>query len=163
MTYSTRPGAQPTWTLAPASYDSDDVRDLLTGLHGEQHLMYGFADHPADTPAQHFAAPNGQFLLMRDTGGTAIGCGGWRRMDARTAEIKRMYVHPLHRGQSLGRQILHHLEEGAKLSGFGFVQLETGVDNTAALALYRSQGYEPITSYRAGRNPDVNRALRKPL
>jgi ribosomal protein S18 acetylase RimI-like enzyme len=43
------------------------------------------------------------------------------------------------------------------------MQLETGVANTAALTLYRSQGYHPIAAYRLGRNPAINRALRKAL
>ncbi|MFF1956156.1 GNAT family N-acetyltransferase [Streptomyces sp. NPDC058220] len=163
MTHTTRPGIRPAWTITPAPYDDPVVQQLLLGLHDEQRSMYGFADNPADTPVSQFALPRGLFLLTRDEEGNALGCGGWWFLDTHTAEIKRMYVRPAARAQSLGREILLHLEADAKLRGATCIQLETGVANTAALALYRAQGYMPITSYRPDRNPDVNRALRKDL
>ncbi|WP_327391449.1 GNAT family N-acetyltransferase (plasmid) [Streptomyces microflavus] len=149
--------------MAPASYDDPGVQQLLLGLHDEQRSMYGFADDPADTPASQFAPPHGLFLLVQDEEGQALGCGGWRLLGAQTAEIKRMYVRPDARTQSVGREILLRLEADAKLNSARSMQLETGVANNAALALYRTQGYVPIASYRPGRNPDVNRALRKAL
>ncbi|MEV6421593.1 GNAT family N-acetyltransferase [Streptomyces sp. NPDC051662] len=163
MTHTAGPGLQSAWTMTPAPYDDPVVQELLLGLHGEQRSMYGFADDPADTPVSQFVPPRGSFLLVQDEEGNALGCGGWWFLDAQTAEIKRMYVRPEARAQSLGREILLHLEAGAKLRGATSTQLETGVANTAALALYRAQGYMPITSYRPDRNPDVNRALRKDL
>ncbi|WP_331746546.1 GNAT family N-acetyltransferase (plasmid) [Streptomyces halstedii] len=164
MTHTTRPAPQSAaWTMTPAPYDDPEVQQLLLGLHNEQRSMYGFADNPADTPASQFAPPHGLFLLVQNEIGDALGCGGWRFLGTQTAEIKRMYVRPEARAQSLGREILLHLEADAKDRGATFAQLETGVANTAALALYRAQGYMPITSYRPDRNPDVNRALRKDL
>ncbi|GAA1187794.1 hypothetical protein GCM10009578_031280 [Streptomyces rhizosphaericus] len=74
-----------------------------------------------------------------------------------------MYVHPDARGQSLGRELLLRLEFDARLHGYTHMQLETGVANVAALALYWRNGYLPIASYRPGRNPQINRALRKAL
>ncbi|WP_331739188.1 hypothetical protein [Streptomyces sp. NBC_01187] len=41
--------------------------------------------------------------------------------------------------------------------------LETGVSNHAALAFYSACGYVPVQPYVDGRNPDINRALRKDL
>ncbi|MEU3862630.1 hypothetical protein AB0F03_35835 [Streptomyces sp. NPDC028722] len=41
------------------------------------------------------------------------------------------------------------------------ILLETGIRNVAALGLYAASGYEPIRSYVPGRNPEINRALRK--
>ncbi|HBF80461.1 MAG TPA: GNAT family N-acetyltransferase [Streptomyces sp.] len=149
--------------MTPAPYDDPGVQQLLLSLHDEQRAMYGFADDPADTPASQFDPPRGLFLLVQDEEGGALGCGGWRLLDTQTAEIKRMYVRPEARAQSLGREILLRLEADAKLGGATATQLETGVANTRALALYRAQGYVPITSYRPDRNPAVNRALRKEL
>ncbi|MFD7620665.1 GNAT family N-acetyltransferase [Streptomyces sp. NPDC059802] len=163
MTHATGPGLQSAWTMTPAPYDDPEVQQLLLGLYDEQRSMYGFADDPADTPISQFVPPHGLFLLVQDEQGNALGCGGWWFLDTRTAEIKRMYVRPEARAQSLGREILLRLEADAKLRGATCTQLETGVANIAALALYRAQGYTPITSYRPGRNPDVNRALRKDL
>ncbi|WP_234365517.1 GNAT family N-acetyltransferase [Streptomyces sp. RTd22] len=139
------------------------MQPLLLQLHAAQVQMYGFADHPTDTPADDYSPPNGFFLLGRDASRQAAGCGGWRLLAPRTAEIKRMYVRPDARGKSLGRQILLRLEADAQLHEVTHIQLETGVANLAALCLYRSHGYQPIEPYRAGRNPAVNRALRKTL
>ncbi|MET9658131.1 GNAT family N-acetyltransferase [Streptomyces sp. NPDC006510] len=163
MTPSAHPGLPPAWAMTPAPYDEPGVQQLLLGLYDEQRSMYGFADDPADTPISRFVPPHGLFLLVQDEQGIGLGCGGWWFMDTQTAEIKRMYVRPEARAQSLGREILLRLEADAKLRGATCAQLETGVANTAALALYRAQGYTPITSYRPDRNPDVNRALRKDL
>ncbi len=153
----------PAWTVSPVRYDAPSVQPLLLQLHVAQVQMYGFADDPADTPADDYIPPNGLFLLGRDASGQAAGCGGWRLLDPRTAEIKRMYVRPDARGKSLGRQILLRLEADAQLHEVTYMQLETGVANLAALCLYRSHGYRPIEPYRPGRNPEVNRALRKTL
>ncbi|MER5556261.1 GNAT family N-acetyltransferase [Streptomyces sp. NPDC002793] len=149
--------------MTPAPYDDPWVQQLLLSLHDEQRSMYGFADDPADTPASQFDPPCGLFLLARDEEGHALGCGGWRLLGTQTAEIKRMYVRPEARAQSLGREILLRLEADARITGATAVQLETGVANNRALALYRAQGYAPITAYRPDRNPAVNRALRKEL
>lgn len=62
--------------------------------------LYGFADDPSATP------PDGLFLLARTANREPAGCGGWRRLDEQTAEIKRMYLRPATRGLSLGRRIL---------------------------------------------------------
>ncbi|MEU0098681.1 GNAT family N-acetyltransferase [Streptomyces sp. NPDC006267] len=145
--------------MAPAPYDAPGVHQLLLDLHDEERSMYGFADDPADASASQFAPPRGLFLLVQGENGQALGCGGWRFLNTQTAEIKGMYVRPEARSRSLGREILLRLEADAKLGGATSTQLETGVANAAALALYRSLGYLPITSYRPGRNPDVNRAL----
>lgn len=74
-----------------------------------------------------------------------------------------MYVRPEARGRSLGRRILQLLEDDARVCGLDHMQLETGVLNRAALALYRAHGYVPVPPYRPGRNPEINRALRKAL
>lgn len=157
------PASPPTWTVSPIRYDDPSVQPLLLQLHVAQVQTYGFADDPADTPANEYTPPDGPFLLSRDAPGQAAGCGGWRLLDPRTAEIKRMYVRPDARGKSLGRQILLRLEADAQLHGVTHIKLETGVANLAALCLYRSHGYQPIEPYRPGRNPAVNRALRKTL
>jgi len=157
------PATTPAWTLTAVSYTSPDARRLTQALRREQLRMYGFADDPADTPAGEFTAPHGAFLIASADGGPALACGGWRTAGTETAEIKRMYVHPALRGRGLGRRILEALEEDAASHGMAHVILETGVRNRAALSLYATCGYAPVKSYVEGRNPDVNRAMRKAL
>ncbi|MEO3976822.1 GNAT family N-acetyltransferase [Streptomyces sp. CAU 1734] len=150
--------------LSVVPYDHPDAHRLMRQLHAEQISLYGYADDPSDTPAAEFAPPRGLFLLARIHPATEpVACGGWHLIDSRTAEIKRMYVQPEARGLSLGQHLLTRLEHDARHSGTTRILLETGVSNTAALALYHSAGYSPVPSYRKGRNPSVNRALHKLL
>jgi len=55
--------------------------------------------------------------------------------------VKRMFVHPEARGRKLGRAILERIEEQASREGLQWMRLETGIDQAAALALYRRAGY----------------------
>ncbi|HEY6787292.1 MAG TPA: GNAT family N-acetyltransferase [Trebonia sp.] len=157
------PATTPAWTLTAVSYASPDARRLTQALRHEQLRMYGFADDPADTLAEEFTAPRGAFLIASAVGGPALACGGWRTAGTGTAEIKRMYVDPVVRSRGLGRHILEALEEDAVSHGMAHAILETGVRNHAALSLYATCGYAPVKSYVEGRNPDVNRAMRKAL
>ncbi|MFE1145681.1 GNAT family N-acetyltransferase [Streptomyces albidoflavus] len=149
--------------LTSASYDSPVARELTRALHAEQMGLYSRADDPEATQPAEFTSPQGAFFVVTGPGGTAMACGGWRTAAQATAEIKRMYVTPAARGHGLGRQILAALESDARRHGMRQVILETGVANTAALALYASRGYTPTASYVAGRDPHINRALRKLL
>jgi ribosomal protein S18 acetylase RimI-like enzyme len=58
-----------------------------------------------------------------------------------------MYVSPKLRGTGLGRRLVAALEDEARALGVRQVVLETGVRQTAALALYRGAGFEPIALY----------------
>ena len=161
--HSSSPQLPATWAIDPAPYDSPAVQQLLRQFQATQTEIYGYADDPMDTPAEDYAPPTGLFLLARDTTNRPVACGGWRLLNATTGEIKRMYVHPAARRHALGRQILQRLEDDGRRHGLTHMQLETGVSNHAALALYQSHGYHPIAPYRVGRNPAINRALRRTL
>ena len=148
--------------LIACPYTHPHARMLLHRLHKEQHELYGFADDPDDTPASDYAPPNGLFIVATlDT--TPVACGGWRRRGAITAEIKRMYTLPDLRGHGLGLQVLRRLEDDARRAGIQHMLLETGRDNYQALRLYSTSGYTPTSPYVTGRNPVINRALRKSL
>lgn len=151
------------WKITPASYSSADARTLARALHQEQLAVYGTADDPEATDGTQFEAPDGLFLIARPANGPAIACGGWRALTNTAAEIKRMYVAPPARGQGLGHLILSALERDTLGRGFSEIFLETGVRNTAALNLYTTSGYKPISAYVPGRNPEINRALKKTL
>ncbi|SCE85466.1 Acetyltransferase (GNAT) family protein [Micromonospora viridifaciens] len=85
--------------------------------------------------------------LVAVAAGRAVACGGLQALDADTGELKRMYVRPAYRGRGIARQLLAALEELAHRQGHRTVCLETGAYLPAALALYRSCGYQPIPVY----------------
>ncbi|MEV4526623.1 GNAT family N-acetyltransferase [Streptosporangium sp. NPDC049304] len=108
--------------------------------------------------------PHGLFLVgYLNT--VPVTCGGYRTFDehTRTIEIKKMYTVPRLRGLGLGERILTTLENHAAQSGAQRSILETGVRNTAALALYTGIGYQPAARYVNGRDPAINRAFIKEL
>lgn len=89
----------------------------------------------------------GAQYLVAVLGGRAVACGAWQRLDAGTAELKRMYVRPAFRGRGIARQLVVSLEEEALAAGHPTLRLETGSYLPAAIALYRSVGYTPIPTY----------------
>ncbi len=76
-----------------------------------------------------------------------VACGAIRRMDKETAEIKRMYTHPDHRGKGIARQVLSALEAWATELGHNRTILETGKKQPEAIALYTREGYRIIANY----------------
>ncbi|MGH3566101.1 MAG: GNAT family N-acetyltransferase [Pseudonocardia sp.] len=147
--------------LHVADFEHPDVRWLLNALYAEQLTRYERADEPEEDPTV-YQLPEGTFLLLRVRGQPA-GCGGYRRRNATTGEIKRMFVYLSHRGQGYGRRILAELEGHAQRRGAQRIILETGVRNQAAIALYESSGYVTIPPYEHGRDTAINRAFAKSL
>ncbi len=78
---------------------------------------------------------------------TALGCGAFKPLEGHTAEIKRMFVLPEHRGKGIATSVLHELENWAKQSGFTICILETSNQLKNAIALYQKSGYEVIPNY----------------
>ena len=74
----------------------------------------------------------------------AVGCGAARRLDEKTAELKRMYVDPQVRGQGIGRELVESLEHEARALGVTRVVLETGTRLAPAIRMYEGLGYVRI-------------------
>ena len=127
------------------AFDSPTAAQLLTELDADLAERYGDGDQ-VQAEASEFEPPAGQFLVLY-IDGVAVACGGYRRLDAQTAELKRMYVRPAGRRQGLARQVLAELESDAARAGYRQMWLETGLPQLEAVSLYPSAGYTPITSF----------------
>ncbi len=77
----------------------------------------------------------------------AVGCGAFKKYEAGTAEIKRMYVREESRGRGIAAKILEELENWAKELNFTEFVLETGLKQPEAIKLYQKSGYEIIPNY----------------
>ncbi len=86
-------------------------------------------------------------VVLAYVGDAAVGCGCFKKIDAETAEIKRMYVKPESRGMKIAAQILDELELWATEFGFKALVLETLEKQKSALALYHKQGYQITENY----------------
>jgi putative acetyltransferase len=87
-------------------------------------------------------------LLVARVNGVARGMGALVAHDGcdalkngRYGELKRMWVAPEARGLGLGRRLLEGLEDRARALGLGELNLETGIFQPEAIALYRAHGY----------------------
>ncbi|MFF7244944.1 GNAT family N-acetyltransferase [Embleya sp. NPDC008237] len=148
--------------LVPRPYTHPDTQILLYALYSEQVGLYGFADHPDTTEPRDLEPPEGLFVLAY-SGHAPVGCGGWRTMPGRAAEIKRLYVSPEQRGHGHGRRLLGTLEHTAAQAGARRLVVETGSRNMRALALFAGAGYTLRDPYVDGRDPTITRAMTKPL
>ncbi|MBP2157863.1 MULTISPECIES: MarR family winged helix-turn-helix transcriptional regulator [Asticcacaulis] len=115
---------------------------------GLAEVFEGGYDASNDGPPDHddYRQPRGAFLVAWSEG-LAVGCGAWKRLDATTAEIKRLWTAGDVRGLGLGRRLLRTLEDLARDAGMTQVQLDTNRVLGAAQALYRSEGYKEIPRY----------------
>ncbi len=157
MTLTATLAPLPTLRLEPRAYDHGDARALVLALYQDQVARYGHAENP-HCDARAFLPPDGLFLVAY-AGDELVGCGGFRRHDAETIEIKRMYVRRSQRGLGHGARILAALESAAVGAGARRLILETGARNVAACGLYARFGYAPIPGYSANRHSEVNRAF----
>lgn len=115
-----------------------------------------------DLEADHLSPPDGVFLVGWAEG-TPVACGGVRRRDRTTGEVKRMYVAPEHRGRGHSRVLLRALEDRARGRGYRRLVLETGTKQPEAIALYESEGYQPIEPYGFSREASGSRCYGKEL
>ena len=100
---------------------------------------------PSADPAE-VAPPAGAWVVAY-LGDVPVGCGGVKRLDERTVELKRIYLADAARGHGVGRRLLEELEEHARAFGYERVRLDTGDRQPEALGLFRSAGYVEIADY----------------
>jgi GNAT superfamily N-acetyltransferase len=126
-----------------------ESRALVTAMEEEIEELY--ADragsiHSVAAGPEAMTGPDGCFVLVV-AGERAVGCGGFKRLDERTCEVKRMYLLPEVRGLGLSGRLLAALEERAAAAGYTRVRLDTGDRQPAAMHLYRKSGYREIGDY----------------
>jgi GNAT superfamily N-acetyltransferase len=148
--------------IEPEPLDSAEAETLLSAFSTEIASLYpGWSpDIGPSARAEEFAGEHGRFLVVRHEG-RPVACGGVKRLDARTGEIKRLYVVPGLRGRGVGRELLAALEAEARSFGWERVRLDTGNNQAAALSLFTSSGYVAIEDYNA--NPYARYWFEKPL
>lgn len=135
--------------ILPADPATDDAAALIRAMEDEIDDLY--ADRPgsihsvAASPSQ-MGPPEGAFVVVL-VGTRVVGCGGLKRLDPRTCEIKRMYLRPEVRGHGLSGRLLAELERCARELGYSRARLDTGDRQPAAKRLYEGAGYLPIADY----------------
>jgi GNAT superfamily N-acetyltransferase len=138
-----------TYTIVAASVEDVYAAGLIDRLDADIRSRYPGEPVNGIDP-QQFRAAGGYFAGARLDGSdpsALVGCGAFRPFDGATVEIKRMFVHPAHRGRGVARAILAALEAEARRRGFTRAILETGNRQTEAIALYQACGYDRIEPF----------------
>jgi GNAT superfamily N-acetyltransferase len=137
--------------------DHPDANGLIEDYFAELRHRLGHFDPP---PAEELRADAKRGVtVVRYEGRRSVGCGSIRRLDAETAEVKRMFVIAEARGRGHGRAILRALEEKARALGCTRIVLDTASELVEAAALYESCGYREVPRYND--NPFAGRWFEK--
>ncbi len=135
--------------VAAEALDSTDARRCLDAYFRELKARFeGGFDADADDSArvEDMTPPAGLFVVAR-LDGDAVGCGGFKRIDRTTGEIKRVWTAPSARGMGVARRMLRTLEAAAREAGLKTLRLDTNRALTEAHALYRGEGYREIARF----------------
>jgi putative acetyltransferase len=131
------------WVIRPfTADDQDDVKALV---------LAGLADHwgkldPTLNPdlndiAGWYGPQKGQ-TIVATIDDQIVGTGTLRESSPGTAELVRMSVSSAHRGQGLGKGLVHHLIELARAGGYETLICETTDTWQDAIGLYLACGFE---------------------
>ena len=108
------------------------------------------------TPIEHVYALDASRLFTPDitvfgarVPGELVGVGAIRKLDADHAELKSMHTLAKFRGNGIGKAMVAHIEEFAKVKGIKRISLETGAGEPfkPARVLYTSLGYEECEAF----------------
>jgi len=125
-----------------------DVTALL-----ERHLAFT----TTETPPEHSFAldvtglvdPAITFFSYRDAGEQLLGVGALKILGDGTGELKSMHTSAEARGKGVGRAMLRHIIDAARVRGLARLYLETGTTPgfAAARNMYVSEGFEPCGTF----------------
>lgn len=127
---------------APAA--TDEVRALV----GELETVLA-AEYPPEQrhglSIEAIFQPHVRFFIAR-LDGAAVGCGGVA-LFSDFAEVKRMYVRDVARGQGVADAILSRIEQEVRDAGISLLRLETGDRQLAAMRFYERAGFRPCAVF----------------
>jgi GNAT superfamily N-acetyltransferase len=131
--------------FVPAALDDALAQPLLAELAVEYATRYSRPVPTVlawlkDNPTDEFAPPDGGMLIGLLDDRPVTG-GGFRRFDAETAELKRIWTDSAHRRRGYAVALLVELEAEITARGFRRIYLMTGDRQPEAEELYLATGY----------------------
>ena len=85
-------------------------------------------------------------VWVAEVGDVIVGFGGFRLVDANTAEIKRVRIDSGHRGKGLGKAIIKHIESYCRTTDIKTIKVDTDNRFAAAISMYTNMGYVLLRS-----------------
>jgi putative acetyltransferase len=118
------------------------------------------ADRDVIDVEQYYLDRGGEFWVIEENG-TIIGTSAYYpcifeaiqpgNSDEKAVEIRKMYLQSTVRGQGLGKYLLAQLERAIFARGYREIRIETASILIAAVKLYESSGYQPVTDVETSR------------
>jgi ribosomal protein S18 acetylase RimI-like enzyme len=109
----------------------------------EQYIAVGLREEMDRIPDYYRVDGQLSFWVMVD-GDCLLGTVALERTTDVALDLRRLYVNAAFRGQGIGRWMLQHAERTAVAMGYREMLLSTSELQTAAIALYRRDGYQLI-------------------
>jgi len=132
--------------------DNPIIVDLVVNtLHEFGAQGPGFASSDVELKNMYAAyqADDKRFFVV-ELNGKVLGCGGIAPLDGKEGsgicELRKMYFDKKLRGQGAGKQLIDLCIKTAKEIGFSTMYLETIPEMQVAQKLYKSRGFEYLTS-----------------
>lgn len=123
----------------------EDLIGLIAKLDSYLHELYP----PDEIFGVDFEDPKTEDMLFAVAywEGAPVGCGGIRRLDAETVELKRFFVDPNMRRKGIALQVFRFLEQQAMALGCAVMRLETGAPQIESVSFYKKQGFYAIERF----------------
>ena len=127
---------------------AEDVPGVVA-LIGRVYAEYGFVYEPrVEVPDlfdfdAHYAPPRGGFFVAR-VGVAIVGSAGVERLDARRAEMHRLYLDADRRGRGTGRALTEAVLAWCRARGVGHLILWSDTRFDLAHRLYTRMGFARI-------------------
>jgi GNAT superfamily N-acetyltransferase len=148
-------------SIETVSWDHADAVRLRTEQQHEIDVRYTQPGRPPSTgpdPRDQVDPSNVFATLLLRVDGEPAAHAALRDLSGRddyqggvhpdgTAEVKRVYVAPGHRGQGLSRTLMAAAEDVARAAGVQHLILESGLMQPESLGLYLRLGYDPVGSF----------------
>ncbi len=152
--------------------DASQVRDLFIAVNRllsppdlrdafETYIERALADE-IDRISAYYGEREGGFWVAV-AGNEVVGTFGLEPASNEAMELRRMYVKPSARRRGIARQMLQFAEDECRRRNVARLELSTAEIQTAALALYRTAGYELVREETADTlsNKTVGSGLRR--
>ena len=175
MLYAERAGANLNTEIEIRPFTDDDasqVRELFVAINRllsppdlrdafEAYIERALAEE-TDRIAAYYREHDGDFWVAIQSD-LLVGTFGLERAAPDAMELRRMYVDAAVRRNGIGRRMLQYAEDECRLRNVARLELSTAEIQSAALALYRSAGYQLLREDVAeiGSNKTVGSGLRR--
>jgi len=123
------------------------LQDMVMNMDLQSH-----SSELADLENGKYVPPLGAILLSTSGNGFS-GVVALRQLENDICEMKRLYVRPEYRGESIGMELAKRIIQKGRELGYSKMRLDTHPDMTSAHRLYYALGFYDIPQYNQNNVP----------